>query len=43
MHITGPESAGKLVRAEQAIADLDEALRRINLKSVDAITFSGTR
>ncbi len=43
IHVSKPEAIqGKLVDAESVAQDLDDVLKRLNIKTVDAVTFSGT-
>ena len=42
-HVSGPEMlSGSLVDANKVASDLDEVLKRLDLDSVDIVTFSGT-
>lgn len=43
MHVSEPEMlSGNLVNADQVMNDLDEALKRLDMSSIDVVTFSGT-
>ena len=43
MHVSGPEMlSGPLVGVNKVASDLDEVLKRLDLDSVDMVTFSGT-
>lgn len=43
MHVSGPEMlSDSLVDADKVASDLDEVLKRLDLNSVDIVTFSGT-
>lgn len=42
IHVSKPPEVYEIVSPEQVLDDLDKALKRIDLSSLDAVTFSGT-